>query len=72
MKILYNAKEYDQENDIFIGKDGKILRNKTNPRPRSLQRFPQVTRTVQSFLDSSKNREGENIKKLMGIVKDCI
>ena len=69
MELLYAA-SYDPMKDLFF-RNGNIVRNKTNQRPRTLSNFKSCTRTIQSFLDSDDKEESDSLGKLLKLSRAC-
>lgn len=69
VELLYNAK-YDSEKDIFISNtDQKVIKNKSNDKPRRYSLFHSTTRSIQSYLDSTNSAEKKSIEKLMALFR---
>lgn len=67
--LLFNA-SYDKQRGLFIStEDGKLVKNK-NGEIRRFEKFPQITRSIQHFLDSKNKTEAESLKKLLKIIKN--
>jgi hypothetical protein len=66
--LLFNA-SYDRQRGLFISnEDGNPVKNK-NGKKRRFKKFPQITRSIQYFLDSKNKTEAESLKKLLKIIE---
>ncbi|MDP2301054.1 MAG: hypothetical protein Q8N03_01355 [Ignavibacteria bacterium] len=64
--LLFNS-AYDKKEDTFIGQ-GKTVKNK-NGKERKFNNFPQITRSIQYFLDDKNKTDKEALKNLLKIIK---
>ena len=68
--LLYAA-SYDEKNDTFI-RQGQVVRNRSNPRPRRFSYFGSTTRSIQAFLDSENPSDEPYLEELQHIASRCI
>ena len=66
---LLFAASYNAENDTFL-RDGKVVTNRSNTRPRTFSKFGSTTRAIQAFLDSNDPVDAPYIAELRLLEKD--
>ena len=69
MELLYAA-SYDPKKNLFY-RNGHVVPNKTNQRPRTLSNFKSCTRTIQSFLDSDDKEQSDSLGAFLELSRAC-
>jgi len=70
VELLYDGKHISGK-DVFISnRDGGIVRNKTNNKPRRFNDFHSSTRSIQYFLNSESETEHRCVKRLISIANE--